>query len=232
MKKTAFFLLLILGVQFFPSQKAQAQTVQILANNTLNGAINGVVLGSAGMLIADKKVNAPFTKNMDDLYAIQVGLGVGMLYGVGVGAYDLASSGGQQMLVSGFFNDATNTTAILLMDTFYGAAAGTVISASITLLSSDPNLTDVKTGLGIGTYVGFTFGIFDGFFLADRSSAPISYSKTLPQAAQGFASIQFSNSTSIGVINPSISSFLEVDNGSLSQSVTPTIEFMNIRVNF
>ena len=73
----------------------QAQSVQILGSNTLNGAINGVVLGGASMLMTNKKVNAPFNKNLEDLYALQVGLGLGTLFGVGIGAYDVYSGEGK-----------------------------------------------------------------------------------------------------------------------------------------
>ena len=79
----------------------QAQSVQILGSNTLNGAINGVVLGGASMLMTNKKLNAPFNKNLEDLYALQVGLGLGTLFGVGIGAYDVYSGEGKDMIVSG-----------------------------------------------------------------------------------------------------------------------------------
>lgn len=67
------------------SNPVQSQSVQIFSSNALNGAINGVVLGGAQMFLTDKKVNAPFNKNLEDLYALQVGLGIGTLYGVGMG---------------------------------------------------------------------------------------------------------------------------------------------------
>ena len=227
--------LLLIAILFMPaSKKTHAQTVQILANNTLNGAINGVVLGGAGMLMADKKVNAPFTKNMDDLYALQVGLSLGTLYGVGVGAYDVVTSGGREMLVSGFFNDATNSAAIVLMDTFYGTASGTLIGASVTLLSSNPNFDDVKFGMGLGTFIGFGFGVFDSFFLAQRSTeqAPVAMNFSPQTTASGFASIQFNNATSIGLINPTLVQVLDISETSVHGSYASSVELLNFRVNF
>ena len=232
MKKTGLLFVFLLGVLLTPTKSTKAQTFQILANNTMNGAINGVVLGGAGMLIAGKKVNAPFTKNMDDLYALQVGLGLGTLYGVGMGAYDVVSSSGQSLLVSGFFNDATNTSAIILMDTFYGAAVGTVVSASITMLSDDPNLDAVQSGLGIGAYIGFGFGILDGFLIAERSTESIAYAPSPSNTALGLASIQFNESTSIGLVNPSLLPVLDVSKTDISQSLSPAVDVLNFRVNF
>lgn len=233
MKKIGLLCLLILGV--FNSSKTtsiHAQTVQILGNSTINGALNGVVLGGAGMLIADKKVNAPFTKNMDDLNALQIGLGVGTLYGLGLGIYDVASTNGNQLLVSGFLNDATNTSAILLMDTFYGAAVGTIVSASITLLSDDPSFQQVKSGIGIGAFAGFGFGIVDGFFIADRSSAPVAYASQPSSSAAGIATIQVNSTTSVGLFNPTITSMLELNSEGITRSFSPSVDLVNLRLNF
>lgn len=233
MKKIGLLCLLYFGVIISPTTyTVHAQTVQILGNSTINGALNGVVLGGAGMLIADKKVNAPFTKNMEDLYALQIGLGVGTLYGLGLGIYDVASTNGSQLLVSGFFNDATNTSAILLMDTFYGAAVGTVVSASITLLSDDPSFQQVKSGLGIGAFAGFGFGIVDGFLIADRSSAPVAYATQPSGSAAGIATIQVNSATSVGLLNPTITTMLEITSEGISQTFTPSVDVVNLRLNF
>lgn len=225
-----------LCLMFFLSgtHSPKAQTVQILSNSTLNGAVTGVVLGGAGMIMTDQKVDAPFTKNMDDLYALQVGLGLGILYGMGSGVYDVASSGGRELLVSGFFNDATNSSAIVLMDTFYGAASGTLISAAITLLSSNPNFGDVKYGLGVGVFIGFGFGIFDSYVLASRSTAPATAMVNVPYntSANGLATIQFKKGSSVGFVNPSLIQTLVLDTNTFQTQLNPAVEVLNVRVNF
>ena len=232
MKPISVLLLVFWVVLFQKEETVQAQTVQILANNTLNGVINGVALGGASMLIADKKVNAPFTKNLDDLYALQVGFGLVTLYGVGMGAYDVVSGSGNDILLSGFFNDATNSSAIVLMDTFYGAAAGTLISLSITLLSENPQAKDIKTGAGVGAWVGFGFGLFDTFVLAKRSAAPSYVFNSKPQSASGIMALSVNENTSLGFINPKMitTTVLNADTFGVNQNVA--VDLVNFRLNF
>ena len=156
---TSIFIGVFFVLSMINTTNSSAQSVQILSSNTLNGAINGVVLGGATMFITDKKVNAPFNKNLEDLYALQVGLGIGTLYGVSMGAYDVVTGEGRQILVSGFFNDGNNSSIIALMDTFYGAAAGGIIALSVSLVSNDPIIEAMQYGIGYGAFIGFGFGL-------------------------------------------------------------------------
>lgn len=210
----------------------QAQSVQILGSNTLNGAINGVVLGGASMLMTNKKVNAPFNKNLEDLYALQVGLGLGTLFGVGIGAYDVYSGEGRDMIVSGFFNDGNNSSIILLMDTFYGAAGGGLIAMSLSLVSNEPLIDATKYGLGLGAFIGFGFGIIDSFIIAERSNEPLTFNYSLPKNAEGLATVSFDNDTSIGLINPTLISNFESTNNGVVLAYRPAIELINVRLNF
>ncbi len=230
-KNTAFVLGVILCVVTF-STPTHSQSVQILSSNALNGAINGVVLGGAQMFLSDKKVNAPFNKNLDDLYALQVGLGLGTLYGVGMGGYDVVSGEGREILVSGFFNDGDNSSIIVLMDTFYGAAGGGLIAMSLSLVSNEPLVDATKYGLGLGAFIGFGFGVIDTFIIAERSSEPVSMVYHTPQNAEGLASISFDNGTSIGLINPTITTSLELSTTNFSQVYRPSVDLINLRVNF
>lgn len=118
MKFTTTLLIGVCCLLSLGTVNSNAQSVKIFGSNSLNGAINGVVLGGATMFVTDKKVNAPFNKNLEDLYALQVGLGIGTLYGVSMGAYDVVTGEGRHILVSGFFNDGDNSSIIALMDTF------------------------------------------------------------------------------------------------------------------
>lgn len=140
--------------------KATAQTINILGENTLNGALTGTLLGGASMALTDD------TK----FYPLRVGLGLGTLYGLGMGAYDLLQTGGNPGIVSGIFNDGRNSTIIVLLDTFYGAAAGAVVATSVMLVANEPLVQGLQYGAGAGAFAGFGFGLFDTFVLADRST--------------------------------------------------------------
>ena len=118
-------IILVLSWVFQPN-KVAAQTINTLGENTLNGALTGTLLGGASMALT----------NDTDFYPLQVGLGLGTLYGLGVGAYDLLKTGGNPTVVSGIFNDGNNSTIIVLLDTFYGAAAGAVVATSVMLVAN------------------------------------------------------------------------------------------------
>ena len=75
------------------------------------------------------------------------------------------------MIVSGTFNDGNNSTIIVLLDTFYGAAAGAVVATSVMLVANEPLVQGLQYGAGAGAIAGFGFGLFDTFVLADRSTA-------------------------------------------------------------
>ena len=153
-------IILVLSWVFQPN-KAAAQTINTLGENTLNGALTGTLLGGASMALT----------NDTDFYPLQVGLGLGTLYGLGVGAYDILKTGGNPTVVSGIFNDGNNSTIIVLLDTFYGAAAGAVVATSVMLVANEPLVQGLQYGAGAGAIAGFGFGLFDTFVLANRSTA-------------------------------------------------------------
>ena len=67
-------IILVLSWAIQPS-KATAQTINTLGENTLNGALTGTLLGGATMALTDDT----------DFNPLQIGLGLGTLYGLGVG---------------------------------------------------------------------------------------------------------------------------------------------------
>lgn len=213
-------------------QTVNAQSVQIFTSSTLNGALNGITLGAASMFVTNAKVNAPFNKNLDDLYPIQLGLGLGTIYGIGLGAYDVVSGEGRNILVSGFFNDGKNSSIIVLMDTFYGATTGGLIAMSLSLVVKEPLFDAAKYGIGLGAFVGFGFGIIDISVLAERSTEPVSMQNTSSTIAGGLASISFKNGTSIGVLNPSIFNNLELTSTRFSRKYNPSVDLINLKFNF
>lgn len=200
----------------------KAQTVQLLAGNALNGAMNGTLLGGASMAIA----------NNDDFYPLQVGLGLGTLYGIGMGGYDITKGSGKEVLVSGLFNDGNNSSIIVLLDTFYGAAAGSIIVTSIMLVANEPLIDGLQYGAGIGAWAGFGFGIFDAFVLAKTTTSPIANIYQPTNNASGLVGLDLENGSSLGFINPSIIQTIELTPTSFSRSFNPGVELVNFRFNF
>src|SRR5690606_890679 len=89
--------------------EARAQTPQVLAGNLLNGALTGTMLGAATMGL----------QNSDDFSALRIGVGAGILGGAATAVYDLATlPRGEQLYVSGVFNDGYNSSILILLDTF------------------------------------------------------------------------------------------------------------------
>lgn len=159
MKKLLLPLLIILTLAAGSPSTASAQSIKLVAGNTLNGAINGVLLGGATMALKD---------NSEDFTPVRVGLGGGTLYGIGMGIYDVARiDAGQQFYISGTFNDGTNSSVLVLLDTLYGAAGGVIVSSSIALIAQKPVGRALQYGAGVGAWVGFGFGLIDTFKLAD-----------------------------------------------------------------
>ncbi len=221
MKNTLFSLLFLFTLSTFSSY-SKAQTVELLAGNTLNGAMNGVILGGASMALS----------NSNDFYPLQVGLGLGTLYGIGMGAYDIIQGGGKEILVSGLFNDGSNSSIIVLLDTFYGAAAGSIIVTSVMLVANEPLIDGVQYGAGIGAFIGFGFGVFDTFFLANRTTSTLAGVYQPNTKANGLLGIGFENGTSVGLVNPTLFNSLDLTRSSFGNSVKPAVEFVNLRVNF
>ncbi len=215
-----FFSIVIL---FSGTQSSAAQTIELLAGNTLNGAVNGTLLGGATMAL----------NNDTDFRPLQVGVGLGTLYGLGVGAYDVAQSGGQQLLVSGLFNDGDNSSIIVLLDTFYGAAAGAIIATSIMLITDEPLLDGLKYGTATGAWIGFGVGVFDSFALSERRTPASTASMSSPSNnANGLVGIQFNEQTSIGLVSPSIIRTYKSNGKGLTKNLTATVDVINVKVNF
>ena len=221
MKKISL-LSFLLFVSIFPFSKSSAQTIELLAGNTLNGAVQGTLLGGATMAITDNSDFAP----------LRVGLGLGTLYGIGVGAYDITNGEGQAVLVSGLFNDGTNSSVIVLLDTFYGAALGSVVVTSIMLVANERLDKGLQYGAGIGAWVGFGFGLFDTFVLAKRSYEPVGATALNPANASGLLGLGFENGTSFGFVNPSVIGTLQQSKSDVSTTINPTVEIVNFRLNF
>ena len=223
MKKIILGLLIIFGCTTIFSTNLKAQTIQVLAGNTLNGAMQGVILGGAYMGLN----NSTEYQN-----PMRIGLGLGTLYGIGVAGYDLVNSKGSEFVVSGLFNDGANSSIIVLLDTFYGAATGSVITLAVMLVANEPVLDGLQYGASIGAYIGFGFGVFDTFVLAKRTYEPSPISFAPAQEASGLIGMKMDNGTSFGFVNPTLVQTLDINANSLTQNLNPAVELVNFRVNF
>ncbi|MBO6587436.1 MAG: hypothetical protein JJ953_15110 [Gracilimonas sp.] len=220
--RTFSALFLCITIIFSASEATKGQTIELLAGNTLNGAVNGTLLGGATMAL----------NNSSDFAPLRVGVGLGTLYGVGVGAYDIASSGGQQLIVQGLFNDGNNTSIIVLLDTFYGAAAGAVVTTSVMLVANEPLVEGLQYGAGIGAWVGFGVGLIDAFALSKRVTPTSTAMKSSVPNADGLVGIQFNNKTSLGLVSPAITTTYQTTDSGLSRKFNPSVNFVNLKVNF
>lgn len=219
MKKGIRSLLLIL--LFFISQQAltQAQTKELLAGNVLNGAITGTLLGAATMGL----------NNSDDLTPLRIGLGSGILGGAGIAAYDMITlPKGQQFYISGIFNDGRNSSVIILLDTFYGAAGGAVLGSAVMLISNQPIIDGLQYGSGVGAWAGFGLGLLDSFFIAERNSDFIS-SKLL----QRNSLIDFqTNDVHFDLIQPDLVAYNEFTANDVTLQIEPVLNIISFKKRF
>ncbi|MDX1585714.1 MAG: hypothetical protein R3222_03185 [Balneolaceae bacterium] len=206
-------------------QKASSQTIKLLAGNTLNGAVTGVSLGGAVMGL----------QNSDDFAPARVGVGAGTLFGIGVGFYDVSQvAKGEQFYISGTFNDGTNTSIIVLLDTFYGAAAGAIVASSITLIANKPIVDALQYGSSAGAWVGFGFGLIDAFAL---SKGPGDYTATASTSykanAEGLLSYTSKKENfGIGLVNPSLTSVTTLKYDTYTKSTAFNLELLNVSLSF
>ncbi|MCG8373794.1 MAG: hypothetical protein MI700_09685 [Balneolales bacterium] len=218
--KNIFLSLLFLFIIAF-SNSVKSQTVELLGYNTLNGALNGTLLGGAYMALDN---------DAEDFTPLRIGLGFGTLYGIGIGGYDVVQGGGNGILVSGFFNDGNNSSIIVLMDTFYGLASGAIVATAMTLISGDPILEGIQYGASTGAFIGFGFGIIDSFLIAERTSGPSAYLYNPDTNAPGIVSVDFENGTSVGLVNPSLSHLYSINAGGLQAELKPNLQFVNVKI--
>jgi len=146
----------------FPFQKnVEAQTIDLLGGNVLNGAVTGTFLGASVMGL----------QNSDDFAPLRIGLGAGILGGAGIAVYDIATlPQGQQFFISGLFNDGNNSSIIILLDTMYGAAGGALLGAAVMLIQNKPIIEGIQYGGSAGVWAGFGMGLVDAFLLSERNS--------------------------------------------------------------
>lgn len=213
MKKALYVsIILLLGTLISAApQQTQAQSLNILAKNTVFGTLTGAGLGGATMAL----------QNDADLRPLRVGTGLGTIGGVGVGIFDMATMS-QDMQVYGLLNSSSTTGGIILLDTVYGATVGSLVGMSVALIGETRLVRGLQHGAGIGAFGGFGFGLVDAFYFGAvggddsffdfTSSNPDSFqmqhngngADVTASAARGLVRVHQSDVYKLDAINPTI----------------------------
>lgn len=201
-------------------QNAKAQTTELIAGNVLNGAVTGSLLGLATMGL----------QNSDNFAPLRVGLGSGILAGAGFAVYDIATlPAGQEFFIAGTFNDGNNSSIILLLDTLYGAGLGAVLGSAVMLISNKPQIDGLQYGGSTGAWIGFTFGLFDTFILAERNRDFLSLNSLIDRSSI----VEYSsNKLQFGMIQPQIMTYTDLSGSTLTSEIRPVFGFFNLKAEF
>ena len=222
-------LLLVLALSYQPAQTVQAQSLNVVAGNTLLGAATGAALGGAGMALANSNSHRP----------IMVGVGFGTLFGFGIGIYDAATiASGTQ--ITGFFNTSPFSGAIIFLDTLYGAGTGALLGMAISLIGDTRIIKGVQYGAGAGAFGGFLFGLYDAFYHAapgsggsgdffDYASVPAA-----PQPVPGLVTLGSIGNAHFSALQPTVYGQTAITpNGNLTfVSQSPGLEMFRLTARF
>ncbi len=193
--KKLLFAFLLLTVLLVPFSRTQAQALKVVLSDTFIGAFNGALLGGGTMLL----------NNSTDLGPMRFGVGFGTLYGLGIGFYDMS----QMQLntpysVNGTFNVAGNSATLVLADTFYGGATGTLAGMAISLIANSEVTDGLRYGAGIGVWAGFAFGVVDALVLSKSPHASRFGHYRLSDSAPGLIKIHTGSRFGLSLLSPDI----------------------------
>lgn len=216
--------LLLLSIFFIAfQQQSFAQKIEILAGNTFNGAMNGAMLGGATMAL----------QNSNDIAPVRFGVGLGTIAGMGIGVYDMAQvQKGEKFFISGTFNDGNVTSIIILLDTFYGGVAGSLVGTAITLMSNQPVVEGLQYGSGAGLWAGFAFGLLDAFALSKPQNGMVSVNRSTPKTAAGLLSYHGNKSMSVGFVSPQYYQIKTIKNDHPALRGGLGLNLVNLNYNF
>ncbi len=219
MRKIGISILLVSALLVFNQEHTKAQTTDLLGFNILNGAVTGSIAGLATMGL----------KNSNDFAPLRVGLGAGILTGAAIAAYDLSTlPAGQEFLLRGTFNDGNNTSIIILMDTLYGIAGGSVLGTAIMLIQNEPLVKGLQYGGSIGAFTGMGFGLIDAFFLAEGNRDFIAQSLL---SRSSIFEISQTNHT-IGFLQPKLISYNDLSGSVPTLEIEPALGIINFKSTF
>lgn len=221
-KLLALLFLIIFGITIFQNS-LKAQSIELLGGSTLNGAMNGVLLGGATMAL----------QNSNDFRPVEIGLGAGTLFGIGLGAYDISQiDKGEQFYISGTFNDGTNRSILVLLDTIYGATGGMVVGTSVTLILQERIGKGLQYGAGAGAWVGLGFGLIDAFALSEKPANLQASSTGSKRSVGGLFTYQNAQqSIQVGMMNPEIIQQKQLSTNQLQNNYSPAVNVVELQVN-
>lgn len=206
-------ILTLFAVGFLLTPGATAQGLKSLAGNTLMGTANGTLLGLGAMALTDDADWAP----------IRIGIGMGTLYGLGVGVYDVSVyEVGSGYRVQGMFNSANYTSMIVLLDTFYGGVTGGVVGTAMALMVNKPLVEGLQYGTGAGIWAGFAFGLVDAFYFSSPGAGSL-YSSLEVNAGE---------STTVSFLQPNLYTSPLISNGrmAITQEIGLDVAKVTIRL--
>jgi hypothetical protein len=224
----------------FQSVTVQAQDPDrnlILASDLVNTTLNGAMLGSAVMGLQNS------TNYKDPL---RVGVGLGMLAGVGLATFDLVQVENGRDLVHGTFISGNNSSVVLLIDTIYGAVAGSVIGTAIILVANEPLTDGLQYGASLGGWLGFGFGLVDTFILSrNRTMSPLGGSfdsdfasvevGSTSNSLRSASSISRDSAVQLGFLQPDLTHIVTFETGSFSGGQVvpkPVLNLLELKIRF
>lgn len=197
----------------------QSQSITLLGGNVLNGTLTGTMLGAATMGL----------NNSSDLTPLRIGVGSGILGGFAIALYDVVTlPSGQEFYISGVFNDGRNSSIIILLDTFYGAAGGAILGSAITLIGNTSIADGLRYGSGVGAWAGFGFGLLDTFVFAERNR------DLMAQVFLNRSSlIEFESAgMNIGIVQPVIHEKMVISTNALYRKFEPSLNLISFSKSF
>lgn len=219
MKKYLLFTILtvILFCNFHAISKAQS--ARLIGENMLNGALTGTILGTATMGLQDS----------NDFTPLRIGLGAGIIAGTGMAIYDVSTlPKGQQFFISGLFNDGTNSSIIILLDTVYGAGVGAALGSAVMLIGNQSILDGLQYGVSVGAWAGFGVGLIDSFILAERNEDFVSNRLTNQSS---LFQIDGKNAA-LSLVQPDLFHYASAGNNSLTVKTTPAVTLVSVQKTF
>ena len=202
----------------------QAQALKITAGNTAIGALNGALLGLGGMGI---------TNDSENLVPLRVGVGLGTIYGLGVGIYDVYQNESAVGNPSNFgvLHSSEYLTMITLFDTMYGGATGAVVGMAVSLISGTSIKKGFTQGGSVGIFGGFIFGLADAFYLSKNRTGGFEDSD-YTTSSDGFVTLSVNPNFKISFIQPQLLNQPVLDQGIFKQKTTTTLQVAHFKYRF
>lgn len=220
MKRIFLSITLLMAIVCGSYSSPKAQSVDLIGGNLLNGAVAGSILGVATMGLQDS----------NDFTPLRIGLGAGIIGGTVIAIYDVSTlPKGQQFFISGLFNDGTNSSIIILLDTIYGATVGAALGSAIMLIGNQSLFDGLQYGSSVGAFAGFGLGLVDSFILAEKNSDFVSGG--LSNKSSSLFRIS-GEDQSLSLIQPDLFHFTKISENSLSYEMTPAITLFSFQKTF